>query len=140
MKTRSMSMSKLSIDNENIEEIEGELEEENQKLYMDTTVFQKYYDMIPYNNYITGQIYTISLPYVFWFFLHYCSAHLYTSYCVPYTFNGLLWSSLLISSPHCKAFRWVIHYGGDNIDSMWIMLGTWLSFNILQRWKTTKEE
>ena len=143
MKTRSMI--KIVTDNNNEVEEDNfsehtEESQETKELYMDTSVFQKCYDMIPYNNYVTEQVYTLSLPYVFWFLLHYCSVHLYTSYCVPFSFKGFLWSPLLISSPHCKAFRWIIHYGGDSIDSMWIMLGTWLSFKILQIWKTTKEE
>lgn len=129
MKTRSMyKMPELE---------EQQDKRENKEENLD--LIKKYYEMIPYSNLISKQVYEVSIPYCFWFLLHYCCSHLYTYYCVNLSFKGFLWSPLLISSPHCKAFRWIIHHGGDNLDSMWILLGTWLSFKILKIWKTPRD-
>jgi hypothetical protein len=144
MKTRNMIRmeNSLEIKKEEQEIEEQEIEDSEEEYSQDLTIdmFKKYYHMIPYTNYISKQVYTISIPYLFWFILHYCSAHLYTSYCVPLSMSGLLWSPLLISSPHCKAFRWVLHNGGNSLDSMWILIGTWLSFTVLKHWDTNKKE
>ena len=72
------------------------------------------------------QMYQVSNIYILWFLLHFFSAHLYTRYCVPSDLNGFFLAPFYIASPHCKALRWINHKGGDTIDSMWIVLGTWL--------------
>jgi hypothetical protein len=75
--------------------------------------------------FITNSIKTSSI-YLLWIFMHYAAAHLYTKYCVPSTTYGFFVSPLLISSPHCKAMRWVMYNGANTIDAMWILLGTYL--------------
>lgn len=70
--------------------------------------------------------YNASGLYLFWIFLHYLSANMYTYYCVPTSFQGFIMSPFLVSAPHCRAIRWVVHNGGNTIDSMWTMLATWL--------------
>lgn len=64
--------------------------------------------------------------YLFWICLHYISAKMYTYYCVPNFFTGFIISPFLVSAPHCRAIRWVVHNGGNTIDNMWVMLATWI--------------
>ena len=35
----------------------------------------------------------------------------------------------LVASPHCTGLRWVITTGGQQIVTMWTVIGTWL-FNL----------
>ena len=78
--------------------------------------------------------------YALWIVGHYLSAHAYVYYCVPVDFKGFMMSPLLTSTPHCKAFRWVIQNGGNNIDNMWVMIGTWLCAKIVTSWKKVKQD
>ena len=82
--------------------------------------------------YITS-IYQVSALYVFWIALHYITAQLYVKYCATPTFYGFLVSPFLISSPHCVAMRWVFTKGGNLIEGMWTLLGTWLCSKIITR-------
>ena len=42
-------------------------------------------------------------------------------------------SPFLVSAPHCKAIRWVVHNGGNTIDNMWIMLATWICSKLFMK-------
>ena len=69
--------------------------------------------------------------YIVWIFLHYVSSHLYTNYCVPNTIYGIIISPILTTTPHCQGLRWIIYNGGNQINNMWITLGSWLCLKIL---------
>jgi hypothetical protein len=73
----------------------------------------------------------ISGVYLLWIFLHFFASYLYTKLCVPTTLLGLLMSPFLTATPHCQGLRWVIHNGANIINSMWIVVGTWLCANIM---------
>lgn len=75
--------------------------------------------------------YNASGLYLFWICLHYLAANMYTYYCVPSFFQGFIMSPFLVSAPHCRAIRWVVHNGGNTIDNMWIMLATWLCSRLI---------
>lgn len=75
--------------------------------------------------------YNASSLYLFWICLHYLAANMYTYYCVPSFFQGFIMSPFLVSAPHCRAIRWVVHNGGNTIDNMWIMLATWLCSKLI---------
>ena len=68
--------------------------------------------------------------YLLWVFLHFASAHLYVHYCANMSFIGAIMSPILVSAPHCRALRWTINTGAQSIDTMWIVLGTWLCSKI----------
>lgn len=76
-------------------------------------------------------VYSASSIYLFWIMLHYCSAQLYVYYCAPRGFYGFLISPFLVAAPHCRAIRWIIHNGGNMVDNMWLILGTWLCSKII---------
>ena len=76
-------------------------------------------------------LYNASAIYLFWILVHYISARAYVYYCVPDEFSGFIMSPFLVSAPHCKAIRWVVHTGGSNIDNMWIIIGSWLCSRLL---------
>ena len=77
--------------------------------------------------------YNASGLYLFWICLHYVAANMYTYYCVPTFFQGFFMSPFLVSAPHCRAIRWVVHNGGNTIDNMWVMLATWLCSRLVMR-------
>lgn len=66
-----------------------------------------------------------------WITLHFTSVHLYAEYCVPFTWYGFLVSPFMAASPHCKAMRWFITQGGIQIETMWMLLGTWVACQFL---------
>ena len=54
-----------------------------------------------------------------WTLVHYASAHVYRTLCVPLTPVGFLLSPLVASTPHCTALRWMIHTGGLTMADCW---------------------
>ena len=76
-------------------------------------------------------MYGASSLYLFWIILHYFSTQMYVYYCAPRGFYGFLISPFLVAAPHCRAIRWIIHNGGNMVDNMWIILGTWLCSKII---------
>ena len=64
--------------------------------------------------------------YILWMFLHFVSANLYVYYCANMSFIGFFMSPILASAPHCRAIRWIMNAGAQSIDTMWIVLGTWV--------------
>lgn len=81
--------------------------------------------------YCVQYVYCASSIYLFWIMLHYCSAQLYVYYCAPRGLYGFLISPFLVAAPHCRAIRWIIHNGGNMVDNMWLILGTWLCSKII---------
>ena len=81
--------------------------------------------------YCVQYVYSASSIYLFWIMLHYFSAQMYVYYCAPRGFYGFLISPFLVAAPHCRAIRWIIHNGGNMVDNMWLILGTWLCSKII---------
>jgi hypothetical protein len=77
-------------------------------------------------------VYFISKVYILWIVIHYISVQLYVKYCVPSSIWGFITSPIMVSSPHCKATRWVLHTGANTIDNMWNTIGVWFSTQLLQ--------
>jgi hypothetical protein len=80
----------------------------------------------------------VSGIYLIWTILHYSSSHLYTHFCTPLSISGFFTSPMLISTPHCYGFRWCINHGADALNSMWIVLGTWILSCL--SWKNKEEK
>jgi len=76
-------------------------------------------------------IFNISSIYFLWIFLHYTSSHLYIKLCVPDTIIGFVLSPFMTATPHCQGLRWIVYNGANMINNMWIILGTWITANIL---------
>ncbi len=66
-----------------------------------------------------------------WILIHYAASHLYSRFCVPPTFWGLLMSPFLAPAPHCQALRWAIYNGGVVINSMWGVVGVWICTKLI---------
>jgi hypothetical protein len=73
----------------------------------------------------------VILLYIGWIIAHYISAHLYTKICVPNTLMGMAMSPFMAASSQCIGLRWVINTGGNNICSMWTLLGMWVAEKVL---------
>ena len=69
--------------------------------------------------------------YLVWITLHYISAHIYTSICVPLTLWGFISAPFIVMNPLCGGIEWVIHNSLIVIANMWIALGTWVTANVL---------
>ena len=78
-------------------------------------------------------VYNACFWYVLWIIAHYAVAHLYVHQCAPQSFMGFIMSPLLNSSPQCKALRFAMQYGGNLLDHMWIVLGTWICTKIMPK-------
>ncbi len=76
---------------------------------------------------IITSIWRLSGIYIIWIFIHFYATHLYAKYCTSYSILGFLATPIIISSPHCTGLRWCIMRGADTINTMWIVLGTWLA-------------
>jgi hypothetical protein len=64
--------------------------------------------------------------YIGWIILHWMAANLYPRYCAETSLWGIIKSAFVAPAPHCQAMRWVINNGGNMINQMWIVLGTWI--------------
>ncbi len=53
---------------------------------------------------------------------HFAAAHLYTYFCVPFSFYGFFISPFMTLSPQCQALRWIVYNSGTTINLMWFML------------------
>jgi len=69
--------------------------------------------------------------YLLWILFHYFASHLYIEYCVPKTWTGLVISPFLTATPHCQGLRWMIYNGGNQINQMWIMIGSWICVKLV---------
>jgi hypothetical protein len=51
-------------------------------------------------------------------------------------------SPFMAAAPHCQALRWAIYNGGNNIVSMWLILGMWLMsyFPLFQKTEKVEKE
>ena len=114
----------------NMNEQEQEQKEECIVDFVDCSqsIFTSY---IPNAKHYVITTYHASSIYIFWIILHYISAQLYVYYCTPSNIYGLIISPFLVSAPHCKALRWVLHNGGNTIDNMWIVLATWFASKLI---------
>jgi len=88
-------------------------------------------DITEQSKFCAKYVYSATSIYFFWILMHYFSAQLYVYYCTPQGFYGFFISPFLVAAPHCRALRWIIHSGGNMVDNMWIILGTWLCSKML---------
>lgn len=56
---------------------------------------------------------------------HYVSANLYQQVCTPVSWVGFLTSPFAIVLPQCQALRWIMFNTGNNVSTMWMILGAW---------------
>ena len=70
--------------------------------------------------------------YMIWILLHYTSSHIYVKLCTHNSIKGFILSPFLANSLHCNTLRWVMNNGADSINSMWVVLGTYISTKILK--------
>jgi hypothetical protein len=76
-------------------------------------------------------IYLCTKIYVLWIVLHFVASHLYIYVCVPQTLWGFLISPFMSVTPQCQSLRWIIHNGGNVLNNMWVILGTWIGSLLL---------
>ena len=142
--------SDIDIDNDDIHDLDGDGEaddyvgvavddddvyysDEETRVCSDIVAMSSPYilEMAEKGRYCVQYMYGASSLYLFWIMLHYCSSQMYVYYCAPRGFYGFLISPFLVAAPHCRAIRWIIHNGGNMVDNMWIILGTWLCSKII---------
>ena len=101
------------------------------RVYSLDAIYSEARNMVPVIKPYALYCYNATGLYLFWICLHYVAAQMYVYYCVPSFFQGFVMTPFLVSAPHCKAIRWVVHNGGNTIDNMWIVLATWLCSRLL---------
>jgi hypothetical protein len=69
--------------------------------------------------------------YIIWIVFHYFASHLYVRYCVPWSFYGFIMSPIISSTPHCQGLRWVLYNGGNQINNMWLNIGSWIGIKLI---------
>jgi hypothetical protein len=140
MTTRHRSNSPISVQDNSYSDTENssnmvsddEYNEHNENNCVNQ-VIKKIQNTVPTIRPYIVSAYHVSALYIFWIVLHYTTAQLYVKYCASPSIYGFLISPFLISAPHCMAMRWVFNKGGTLIESMWILLGTWLCSKIITR-------
>jgi hypothetical protein len=75
----------------------------------------------------------IFVVYSLFILIHYLATHLYTYFCTPLSFSGIIMSPFLVPSPHCEGLRWVIYHGAIKIKGMWILLGGYI-WHFMEQW------
>lgn len=56
--------------------------------------------------------------------MHYIASHAYSQICTPWTITGFLLSPFMVTTPHCTAIRWFMNLGSENINILWITIGS----------------
>jgi len=69
--------------------------------------------------------------YIMWIILHYIAAHMYAHLCTHPSLLGFIISPFMVATPHCIALRWIVINGADTINTMWMMIGTWIASKII---------
>ena len=109
---------RMNDNNNNIEPVENVALEEHDVVKQDSICTR----IICKMNYVLS----ISKVYLVWILIHYVMSQCYVQFCTPPNIYGFIMSPLLSSAPHCKAMRWAIYTGANTIESMWIIIGTWI--------------
>ena len=73
----------------------------------------------------------ISKVYVIWILVHYFITYVYIKVCTPMSFTGFLYSPFMAMTPYCKALQWLFNISVTSINTMWMVLGAWLSNKIV---------
>jgi hypothetical protein len=84
-------------------------------------------------NYINYSVIKIIMIYIVYILSHTLSSNIYIYYCTPFTWKGILLSPIMIVSPHCKTMLWIINHTSYNIETMWILIGTFICSNIISK-------
>ncbi len=99
-----------------------------------------YLPLLPLFNYISSELITNTTIYIVYVCIHNASSNIYVHYCTPLTLRGLLFSPIIIISPHCKTILWVMNHTSYNIEFMWILFGTFIIKNIMSTFSIVKTQ
>jgi len=112
--------------------ISTEEEEESKENTMENTKLNSKFNMIK-STAITGVyfIYDTSKIYMLWIALHFIASQIYSPICSPYSIWGFIITPILAVTPQCRALRWVINTGGNTMETMWLIFGTWVCSKII---------
>ena len=64
--------------------------------------------------------------YLCWLIVYFASTHLYTHFCTNLSVYGFLTAPFMTQTPHCRAFLWSISNGVTIIDTMWVLIGSFI--------------
>ena len=92
------------------------------------------------NNFIISEVKHIVIIYLFWTVLFLFVNKLYNIYCIPTTIIGYIFTSLYISSPHCKAMFYMLNTSNEMLTKMVYAFGMWIVPKLTYFKKINKEE
>ena len=125
VKNRRSYSSLTNTENEEVESDHLGVESEKEiEIRYSTRLFYSLYKTLKVVTHLYG-------VYLLWIIFHYGASHLYIEYCVPRTWVGVITSPFLTSTPHCQGLRWMIYNGGNQINNMWITIGSWICVKLL---------
>ena len=129
MKTHNKLYKQNNDDNLSPEEI-NQLNDIELERISKTDLFDKMYDTTMFIIYFIIKLIKVVVSfagiYIIWICLHYFSAHLYVTHCVPNTLIGFIMSPFMMSTPHCLGLRWIVYNAPSVINNMWLHIGTWI--------------
>ena len=76
-------------------------------------------------------VWQTGLLFLIWVSIHYAAAHIYVMLCTPLSLIGYFKSIFLVSTPHCRALNWTLSNSASVIDSLWMIVGLYISNNVL---------
>jgi hypothetical protein len=84
---------------------------------------------------MSSSLLTITQPYLQgpvmvycgWILIHYISSHMYSTYCVNWSWFGLIASPITTSTPICRGLSWIIYESSNTISNIWVLLGSTIS-------------
>ena len=80
---------------------------------------------------VCGKYYKPIGYYLLWIILHFVCQHMYTNMCVPIRLSWFMMSPITSINPMCQNLHWLLHYSIIIMKNMWIVLGAWITTNII---------
>ena len=92
------------------------------------------------NNFIVSEVKDVVIIYLFWTVIFLVINKLYNIYCIPTTIIGYLFTSIYISSPHCKAMFYMLNTSNDMLSKIIYSFGMWILPKLAYFKKISNEE
>ena len=76
-------------------------------------------------------VWSISKFYIMWSVLHLIVVKLYYTHCVPKTTASMIFTPLLISSPHCQGMMWIVNTSSSTVNYMTQATAMWIGYRLI---------
>jgi hypothetical protein len=98
----------------------------------DPTIFETWKNIIYYYPYARIlDVWNISKFYIMWSVLHIIVVKLYHNQCVPNTTLGMIFTPILMSTPHCRGMMWIINTASTTVYYMTQATAMWMGYRLI---------